>query len=468
MRIEFQEELLRFLVQKKEAKKYVEVLEQDLFDLDEHKTVFSLLKGFVTQYKTLPSVGNLLEHFDRELKKSQFKGEDLSAVYKEIELAVKNAFVPSSANTDQIREVILEEYQLKLMRQLFVDNASKLKTGNADIVKDVFKQVSNIKRIGETDMDEESNKGVFALAQYGMGFSKKVEPTPTYLHSLNSMTSTGGFYAPQLIIFMGGPKSFKTGFLLNLAMNYTRAGKKCYYVDCENGEGRILDRFYQAMLEATWEEYDSGELSDTLAEMVGRYSALKGDFLSDFYPAHTKSVTDVESRLEELKMEHNWVPDIIFWDYPDLLQPIDYRIRERRLQIQAVYFDIMRLHKKWELFGFGLSQVSRNGSKKAQRDETDLSEDFAKAANSHATFSLERDDDERAAGVMRVSPVLQRDGVPAHSKRACFVKVDESRMSIREIEKDEWIGMVEAAKTGKEIKEEVKTVHKRRRRLKDE
>lgn len=466
MKIEFQEDLLKFLIQKKEGKKYVEVLEPDLFDLDTHKTVFQLLKSFIKKYRSLPSLGNLLEYFDREIKQSKFKGEDLGDVYREIEETIRDLYIPITANTDQIREVILEEYQLKLMRNLFIENAGKLKTATADIVKEVFKQVSDIKRIGETDLDEEQNKGVLALAQFERGRGAKIEAHPTYLHSLNRMTSTGGFYAPQLIIFMGGPKSFKTGFLINLAVNYVRAGKKCYYVDCENGEGRILDRFYQAMLEATWEEYSSGELDDTLEEMVGRFKALKGDFIADFYPANTKSVTDVEIRLEELGSEYNFYPDIIFWDYPDLMQPIDYRIKEKRLQIQAVYFDIIRLHKKRDVFGFGLSQVGRNAAKKSHRDETDFSEDFGKAANAHATFSLERDEYEREAGVMRVAPVVQRDGVPAHSKKACFVRVDESRMSVKEIDKNEWVKAVEAVKKDEpQPKPKSRTI---RRKLRDE
>ena len=454
MKLEFQEDLMKFLVQEKEAKKYIEILEQDVFDLDNYKFVFTLLKGFYQKYKSQPSKGNLLEYFDRELKEAKYKGEDLSNITSLVENTIKDIYIPLTANIQQIREVLIEEYQLKLMRNVLIENAAKMKTANADIVKDVFKQVSDIKKLGEYDINEEENHGTFALRDFGLSTRKQLNPSPTYLDGLNALTSVRGFYAPQLIIFMGGPKSFKTGFLINLALNYVRNGKKVYYVDCENGETRILDRFYQCMLEATWEEFNSGDLDELHKEMVNRFSVLVGDFLAEFYPAHTKSVQDVEIRLNELKTEENWQPDIICWDYPDLMKPNDWRIKEKRLQIQAVYFDIINLHKKLKVFGLGLTQVGRNASRKSNRDETDFAEDFGKAANAHASFSLERDEDEREAGVMRVVPVVQRDGIPSHFKRACFVRVDEGRMLVEEITKTDWENKVREVRTanGKETK----------------
>lgn len=473
MKIEFQEDLLKFLLQFKEAKDYVIILDSDVFDLDTYRFIFSTLKDFVKEYKSIPSKGNLLEHFDREIKKSKFKGEDLGEIAEALEEMIKDLYIPFTGNIQQIKDIIIEEYQLKRLRELFIEKSSKLNGDTEDIVNQVFKEVSDIKQLAENDLNEQANKGYFALADYGTRSKKRLDVVPTYLHGLNRLTGTGGFYAPQLNIFIGGPKSFKTGTALSLAINFVRAGKKVYYVDCENGEDRIVDRFYQGMLQATYEEMISGELDEIQSEMVERFKVLGGDFLSDFYPAHTKSTADVETRLNELKTSLNWTPDIIFWDYPDLMKPEDYRIKDKRLQIQAVYFDIIRLHKRWKIFGFGLSQVNRFASKQAHRDETAFAEDFGKAANAHSTFSLERDEDELEAGVMRISPVLQRDGVPAHKKRACFVEVDEGRMLINEISKEEWEERVLAVRAAKKPEKTTQTQGKKlslkqRNSLKDE
>lgn len=437
MKLEFQQDLLKFLVQNKEAKRYIEVLEEDVFDLDTHYTVFGLLKSFVKKYRSQPTLGNFLEYFDRELKQQTKKnGENFDDIYRDIEETIREAFYPITANVEQIREVILEEYQIKLLKDLFVQEAGNLKTANSETVSEIYRKIAKIKNIGESDMDEEQNKGIFALQEFTTSRKSMVSGTPTYLRALNRMTSTGGFYAPQLIILMGAPKSFKTGTLINIAMNLVRDGKKVYYVDCENGESRILDKFYQSMLRATWQEYTSGELDETLEEMVRRFKVMGGDFISDFYPAQTKTVADVEERLKEIEQETGWKPDVIMWDYPDLLEPTNFKIIEKRLKIQAIYFDIIRLHKRRDIWGMGLSQVNKDAVDKPVIDMKGFAEDFGKAANCHAAFALCRTPEEKEVGLMRIVPVVQRDGVAQHSHNACYTEVKEGSMSVVEVEKD--------------------------------
>ena len=108
MRAEFQEELLRWLCQTKEAKKYIEVLEPEAFDLINNQIVFGLLQGFVKKYNGLPSLANLLQFYDTELQK---KSEKFDAdTIKLIEDTIKSAYVPVKTNTQQIREAVLTEY----------------------------------------------------------------------------------------------------------------------------------------------------------------------------------------------------------------------------------------------------------------------------------------------------------------------------------------------------------------------
>ena len=356
---------------------------------------------------------------------------------------IREAYEPFKGNGDFIREVIIEQYQMKLMKKVFTENVLDLKKGDSDVIKKVFLEVQKIKKLGEHD-DEEQNKGRFALAEFKKGERSVIDATPTYLKSLNKMTATRGFYSPQFIILMGPPKSFKTGLALNLATNLVRDGERVYYVDCENGEDRILDRFYQCMMEATWEEYNSGDIDDMLEEMVERFKALGGDFRSDFYPAHQKSTQDVEEALEKLKLEHGWTPSVIVWDYADLMKPEDYTIKEKRLKIQAVYHDIIRLHKRWGIWGISPSQVNKDAVNKTVIDMTAFAEDFGKAANAHAAFAICGTEDERKAHVRRIVPVMQRDGVDQSSNDCCFVRMDAARMSIKEIKHSEWKEAVDA------------------------
>lgn len=440
MTLEFQTELLQFLVQNPSGKKYIEILESKLFDAPEQQLAFDVIQSFYTKYNSAPSLANVLEFFSIQANETSADiGPD---IYKTIEDSLRESFEPFSGNAEFIRERIVSNYQLKLMKDMFADKMLDLKNGGADVIAEIYQESKKIKNLSSYDEEEENNKGRFALAEFKKGQRTEIEATGTYLDTLNSMTSTRGFYSPQLVILMGAPKSFKTGTSLNLAVNFVRSGKKVYYVDCENGEDRILDRFYQCMLEATWEEYNSGSLDDTLEEMIKRYAIMKGDFRSDFYPANTKSMADVEDRLQALKEESGWEPGIIIYDYLDLMRCEDHTVKEKRLIIQAVYHDAIRLQKRRNIFGMSPSQVNKEAVSKAVIDMTGFAEDFGKAANCHAAFALCRTPEEREAGVMRIVPVLQRDG-EAQGNNACFVEVEEAKMSVKEIDKDEWKFRVE-------------------------
>lgn len=450
MTLDFQTELLQFLAQNKNGRRYIEILEPDVFDLDDQYTVFGILKGFTQKYKAQPTLPSLLEYFDIQTKDT--KADVPKEVYDKIVETIRESYTPFKGNADFIREQIVKKYQIKLTTDLFAEKMLDLKNAEEGVVDSIYAKINKIRKLGTAEEDEESNKGKFALAEFKIGQRTQVKATKTYLNTLNKMTSTKGFYAPQLIIFMGAPKSFKTGNSLNLAMNFVRDGYKVYYVDCENGEDRILDRFYQSMLEASWDEYNEGDLDETLKEMIKRFQIRGGDFRSDFYPAHTKSIADVEDNLSAIEEEYGWTPDIIIYDYLDLMIPEDHTIREKRLKIQAVYHDAIRLQKRRGIFGISPSQVSRDAVNKPVINMTDFAEDFGKAANCHGAFAICRTDEEKQAGIGRIVPVLQRDGVPQSSNEACFIEITESRMSVKEIDYEEWKDRLDIIKSGMEPK----------------
>ena len=438
MQIDFQREVLKFLCQDKLGRKYIEILDADFFDGSEDNVIFSLLKDYATRYKGLPNEANLLQYLETTLDKP--KNKDVGAnVKKVLADTVRKAFIPSTANTQQIKETVIDKYQKKLIRKLIKENAGKLNSDDEELVKNIYKEIAAIKKLSEEDLGEtEKNRGSFLLSEHEEGDYSVTIAHPTYLHGLNDMTGTQGFYSPQLVIFMSEPKGFKTGLLLNVAKNYVRDGFNVYYADAENGHKRIKDRVRQSMVNCTFEELRSGKFDKKLTSMVKAYSVMGGDFRADFFPAYTKSVADVEAELDYLLEEYNWIPDIICYDYLDLFEPIDYKIKEKRLKIQAVYFDAIRLNNRLDTFSISLSQVSKGAVGSKTINMTDFAEDFGKAANCHAAFALCKDEVERAAGVARLIPVAQRDGVAQHTNKACFVSIDESRQTLTELSSQQW------------------------------
>lgn len=322
------------------------------------------------------------------------------------------------------------------------ENIHTLKTRDVkalDRMKSELEEIQSLSIETLNMTDEEKNRTF--LIQDALSGNLNLElrkGTPCQYRAINRMTSAGGFYSPQMIIIMAAPKGFKTGTLINIAKGYVRDGYNVYYADAENGHNRIDIRFLQSLVECELRELISGEVDDVLQQVLDKYDKLGGKFRSDFYPAGTKTIHDVDKKLEKLWRLYNWKPDVIIWDYLDLYACSDKRIYEKRLKIQQNYFDAIALNAKWGCFAFTQSQVNKESVNKAIIDMTGFSEDFGKAANAHASFALCRDDVEKAAGIGRIIPVMQREGLPQHSMAACYVRIVEAKMILEEITHAVW------------------------------
>lgn len=444
MTLEFQAEVLKFLAQTKEAKKYLPALESALFDLPESKFIFELIVGYWKDYKGSPALANMLEYFHKEAVKAKMDVK----VRKHIEDQIRAVYRPMDCHLPQLRESLIEHVQFKMAKNMFTENFDKLGEG-VHVFKEIRKSIQQIleleQRIGGKQSDP---KDRFLFQSYSEDIFKQIsQGLPTYLEKLNGMTAKGGFAAPELIIFMGAPKSFKTGFLLNVLMPYVRNGKKVFYADCENGENAMKVRCAQYMAEASIEEIRNDKaLKELLRESFMRYGQRGGEMHIKKYQAYVSCVADIEADLDELQEEFAWTPDIIAIDYIDLLEPNNKKITEKRLKIQATYFDVKNMNDRRNTLTFSLSQVGKNAVDKKVINIKDFAEDFGKAANCDGAFAICQTPQERKVGIARVIPVVQRQGIQytGSAKDTCHVKIEYAKQRVRELSIDDVLALLDA------------------------
>lgn len=430
MTLEFQDNILRFCVNARtlEGRKFFELLDDSCFDLPDRKFVFSLITKYIEKYQTMPSRVNLIEYFEIIAGKlPQLTAEGKNVMI----LCINELFQQNFNDTVIVRDQIIKFSQRKQSKELFKLNMDKVKDADDGFFDKMLREFGKIANLGK-DLDNAQNRGPFLFRDF-TGFRYSISDAhPTYLKGLNAMTASGGFKTPELIILMSQPKGFKTGTILNIAMNYVRDGLNVYYVDCENGIKAIQARAFQCMMNSTKRDLLTDDKEKVLADMVKRWKVMGGDFKNDFYPANICDCNDVEANLQYYWDEYGWKPDLIIWDYPDKMVPIDKSIKENRLRIQHVYHDIIRVHNKWSCFGFGISQVNKNAVNKEFIDMKDFAEDFGKAANAHAAFALCRTEDEIKAGTARLIPVMQREGEMFTGTQICYLQIDAPIQTVTE------------------------------------
>ncbi len=396
------------------------------FDNPDNQVVFQLLKDFNEKYHSIPVFEELMEYLGVVAVKQKLKNDIINILKR----TIRSAYKPMGSNSEFVQEQITTFLKRKMTKVLIQRNADKIKEGDAEFFDFLYKEMEKVVRVGDLDM--QAPEDLLILQDYNSRVNKQKAIYPTYLNGLNAFTAVGGFRTPELTIFLAGPKSFKTGLLLNLAVDFMQSGIPVYYIDTENGEEAVQDRIYQAMLKCTWGELKKGVYKTELKAILSRCTALGGDLAVGYYPANQCCVRDVENRLDLLREERGFIPKVIFWDYPDLFIPNDKSIKEKRFIIQAVYHDIIKFNKKRDVCSFGVSQTTRQAFNKKFISAKDFGEDFGKAANCHASFGLCRTDEEKEKGLGRLEPIVQRMGVAAGKGRSVLLHIDESRMLVEE------------------------------------
>jgi len=435
MTLEFQQALISYLVQSKDGINYIDDLSEEIFDLLEDKLCIQILKKYKKLYNTLPGKVAALQFLDEQIDDTRDLSPEVSKAFRE---ALEDIYLPlEEGDKLKIQDSIILEIQSKKIDTTFMDFAAG-KLSPTQVLLKMNKLGGMVKSVGY----EEHKDSGFLVQDRDKHFDESVEGHPTFLHDLNALTAAGGFYSPQLIIFMSGAKSFKTGLLIKLAVEYVRCGYNVYYADGENGVRSIRNRTKQCIMECTYQELreiDPVELDEVLSRF-GRM--MHGELYIDSYPAGIKSIgIDVKGRLAYLKDEYDWEPQIIIYDSIDHFVPSSAadKSREMRIKIQLVFHEAINLNRELNTFAFAPSQVNRDALNKKTFDAKDLSEDLGKAFNSHAIFGLCSSPEEIELGIRRIIPILQREGVAYKGKNQCIIQIDEERMKIEEVDKSEYM-----------------------------
>lgn len=447
MTLEFQIEIFKFILQVRDGHKYIPYLNNAIFDSPIHQLIFDLVKKYYDKYTKAPTKPNLIEWFDSAYNKTENKQEK---IHSSILDNIKQLYKPFNNDIEYIKDKIVEFAQYQLTKNLFKDYSGRIGEGN-EILEVIQKEMNKIVKLGYELDSGDTHRGGSVLKDYKGIYKEEFDGVPCFLKGINSLTTARGFHKPQLVIFIGGPKSFKTGFLIKFGVEYMRQGLKVYYADAENGLNFTRRRIYQSMLECTAEELFTDEKRKELNRMIKNYLLVGGDMEIGYYASGVNSVKDIEIELDFLKSEKGFVPDLIIWDDPDNFMANDTNKRkELRHNIHGVYVDIINLNNKLGIFSLGASQVNRAAIGKATMSMKDFSEDINKARKCHAAFAICRTEEEIDNGTARIIPVLQRDGVRYNGTNQCIVRINEDRMLIEETTFEDVLGELDK----KDIKDE--------------
>jgi len=426
--VEFQYDLLKYLTRAKDMKIYVKILDSSIFGLSEHQFIFSLIQSYQATYFVTPKKNSLKQFFISSVKDKQVDDQTIEYMSGLID----GLYMDCESNDEFLKETVIDFAKRQMVRAVMLEYADKI---NDMADSDYVSLLSKLKKISDLGRESESLvPGRYLFKDFTLDRAVTVAGVPFFLKGVNQLTAARGFHTPQVVIFLAAPKGFKTGTMLNAAVDFAiYQRKKVLYCDTENGIQQLVNRSYQQIVSCTYDDLVSSKFDDKLEHTAAMALKLGGELRFEYFPPTVSTLDDVESKIAELA-EDGFVPDIIFYDYFDKFGSNNRKAYDKRLVIQDVYEHAVRINMKHSTFAISVSQVKQSAVGKAVITMTDFGEDFAKAANSHAAFAICRTQWELDNGYAHIIPVVQRQGQRYKpGENEVFVRINEETMLIQEL-----------------------------------
>jgi len=426
---EFELLCLKYLTSDKDAEDLLAIIKPSIFKSSEYNIYAQLLTSYYSKYGTRPANVETLIQYLHEASKTSNIPADLIGV---LEGTIRTIHNPYPIDSPFTRELLITNNRQALIVDLNTEYIGKLDNRtNQDAYRISMEDIYSLEDVSNTA--DSDRWGVPLFENYTGDKPIVEEGIPCTFETLNTWTSIGGFIKPELIVWMSGPKSFKTGFMINLADHLTVMGYKGYYVDTENGRKAIESRIFQKRLSLTDKELMKIP-SNIILNSVKISRGMRGDLVVDHYPKSSCTTIDVRKRLKYLKKEFNFSPEFIIWDYPDnLIATKKHMANNITTNTQGVYGDIMALQSDIGVFGHAPSQINRAALSKKIFTAGDIATDFSKIFNCHACYAICATDLEIESNTARIHIVAQRRGLRASQELFFPVEIQYGIQSVKEI-----------------------------------
>lgn len=208
-----------------------------------------------------------------------------------------------------------------------------------------------------------------------------------------------GWGRQELTVFMGPAKSGKSTMLGEVARNASLAGYNALYVSLEVS-GKIIAERVDASVSGT----NIMEINDKCIDVeqaLNTIAARKpGKFMIERRPAGSFTSKELERLL--LNYRSRGIEfDIVCVDYLDIMRH-NVDLRDKLENSKSVWVDVRDIAIRENIAIVTATQTNRDGAKASVARDTDVAEDFNKIRIADLVISINKTDQEAAAGEARL------------------------------------------------------------------
>ena len=372
-----------------------ESLSDEFFENTSHQWIIKEILKYFNKYHTVPSMDAIkveVQKIDNDVLKIAIK-EQLAQAYRESE----------QTDIQYIKDEFLGFCKNQQMKKAIVTSADLLSTNDFDSIRQI---ILNALKIGE-------------VRSIGHEYEKDVEtryrednrgPIPFPWPVFNDITQ-GGIGKGELGIVFGNPGGGKSWAIIAMAAHAAKLGFNVLYYTLELSETYVARRIDANLLNVPVDK-----ILTHRAEIEQLVENLPGKIKVKEFPSGKTTLDTIEQHIEQLKTQYEFMPDIIFIDYIDLLKN---SARDRLEGTEDIYTSIRGLARELGLPIVTPSQANRTGANSEIIEGSNIAGSYSKLMIGDIVVSLARNRNDKLNGTGRWHVMKNRlgaDGMTFDSK----------------------------------------------------
>lgn len=398
----------------------VGLIKPEYFEFPSYSHFFTKIRNYYDKYKVVPSDEIILE----DIKKDLPAGQDFSD-YEDDLLQINKINPDFQENREFVLDLVEDFARKQALSQAIKDSVVLLKENRIGEIEELVRKAMLVTRdvnVGQVYFDDLDNR-------FHRLFDDKVKKKYKTVYTTFNDFLDGGLNSKELAMVIAPPGVGKSLYLVNQGVVALKENKKVLYISLEMAEDKIAQRFDSILT-----LIPNVRLKDknTYPVLKDRLSTVKKKFtdarlIIKEFPVGQLNVNQIRALLVQLRLHHEFVPDVIIVDYLELLRPnrtieAEYQAQERIAQ------ELRGLAMEQNVLVWTATQTNRSGKKVPIITDAELGDSYGKIRPADWAISLNQSQEEYDKGRMRVFVVKARDS-KQHYTITCGVDYNTLVMS---------------------------------------
>lgn len=268
-------------------------------------------------------------------------------------------------------------------------------------------------------------------------YTREEERIASHLEKLNVITR-GGIRRKTLNIIIAGTNVGKSLAMCDMAVNYFKFGYNVFYASFEMSKEEVAERIDANICNIPVNDLQELDKEVFVRNVQNFCNMTTGSLHIEDYPTSGGTVHHLRHTLNELALKKNFIPDIMFVDYLNIMASTRYREKSGGDYgyVKSIAEEVRGLASELNIAVWTATQFNRQGFGNSDADLTNTAESFGIPKTADLMISLYSSPELEDAGQVIVTQLKNRHNGKTANRRF-VLGIDRSRMKLYDIDEEE-------------------------------